>query len=166
MTNKFVLGVDVGNVIIDHRPIMDTTDEALWNKKYSSVPASDGVFEYLRELNEGKFKGNIYLVSKLKVEHDERTLAWLKDNNFFEKTGIEPSHLYFVRERKDKDDVCRKLGITHFIDDRLEILGYMIDSTPNLYLFDPDEEEVQEFKHFLPNVTKVKNWKELIELLR
>lgn len=163
---KYVLGVDIGNVIIEHRNIIDTTDETLWNEKYSTVPPADNVFECLKKLNEEKFHGNIFLVSKLKEEHDRRTLAWLKDNHFFEKTGINPENLHFVRERKDKDVVCQKLGITHFIDDRLEVLSHMIETTPNLYLFNPNSKEVEEFKQFLPNVIVMKNWKEVLEKIK
>ena len=43
-------------------------DEAIWKEKYSELPATENVFECLKQLNEDKFKGNIYLVSKLKDE--------------------------------------------------------------------------------------------------
>jgi len=127
-----VLGVDIGNVIIEHRHIMDTMDETLWNEKYSELPAVTGVFESLKKLNDEIFHGNIYLVSKLKEEQDKRTLAWLKDNKFFEKTGFDPKNLFFCRERVDKEKICRENNITHFVDDRLEVLSHMIGVVPNL----------------------------------
>ena len=163
---KEALGVDIGNVIIDHRQILDVNDESIWNERHSTIPAATDVFDCLKKLNEGRFKGNIFLVSKLKVEHDNRTLAWLKDNKFFEKTGIKPENLFFCRERSDKERICRENGITHFIDDRLEVLSYMVDVIPNLYLFSPDSEEVDEFKQFLPKVTKVESWLEVFGLIK
>lgn len=159
---KPILGVDIGNVIIDHRGIMDTADESWWKEKYSTIPPAEDVFDCLRDLNKNKFKDGIFLVSKLKEEHDSRTLAWLKDNKFFEKTGISPEHLFFCRERSDKVKICKKNNITHFIDDRLEILGYMVNQIPNLYLFDPDPEEVEEFKQFLPKVVPVRSWRDFM----
>ncbi len=158
--------MDIGNVIIDHRPIMDTDDETLWHEKYSDILASADVFECLRELNEGKFKDSVFLVSKLKEEHDSRTLKWLKDNKFFEKTGINPAKLFFCRERNEKERICRENNITYFIDDRLEVLSYMIGVVPNLYLFQPDEREVEEFKQFLPKVNRVESWKEVMEEIK
>jgi len=57
------------------------------------------------------------------------------------------------------------LGITHYVDDRLEALGYLIGKVPNLYLFHPNSEEVERFKRFLPEVHRVESWKELTEQL-
>lgn len=160
------LGVDIGNVIIDCRSITNTEDETLWNEKFSNVPPAEGVFECLKKLNEEKFHGAIFLVSKLKEEQDDRTLKWLKDNKFFEKTGIKPENLILCRDRSEKEKICRERNVTHFIDDRLEVLSYMVDKVPNLYLFQPDPAEVEEFKQFLPKVTLVKNWMELFNLIK
>jgi hypothetical protein len=164
--NKGALGVDIGNVIIEHRHIMDAVDETLWHEKYSTIPAVDNMFECLKKLNDEKFHGDIFLVSKLKVEHDSRTLAWLKNNDFFKRTGIKPENLLFCRERSEKVKLCEDNNIKYFIDDRLEVLGHMIGHIPNLYLFNPDPEEVAEFKQFLPRVTPVKTWQELYDLIR
>ena len=38
----------------------------------------------------------------------------------------------------------------------------MIKSTPNLYLFQPDKAEIQEFKQYLLNVTIVEDWKQVL----
>jgi len=165
MNNTKALGVDIGNVIIDYRPIIGTKDETLWNEKHSDLLPAENMFDCLKELNEGKFKDSIFLVSKLKVEQDSRTLAWLKDNKFFEKTGINPKNMFFCRERSDKEKICRENGITHFVDDRLEVLSYMIGVVPNLYLYQPDEEEVRQFKQFLPKVIRVTDWLDLTKRL-
>ena len=44
---------------------------------------------------------------------------------FFKDTGIAEDHLHFCRTRPDKAPICRDLGITHFVDDRLDVLGYL-----------------------------------------
>ena len=136
--SKPVLGVDIGNVIINFRT-SDPDDKALFEERYSTIPASDGVFVALKALND-RFNGNVYLISKCTEWAEPKIAIWLKDNGFFEKTGIDPHNIFIVRERKDKDAICRKLGVTHFIDDRLEVLSHMIESTPNLYLFQPRDE--------------------------
>ena len=154
------LGVDIGNVIINHR-LSDPNDKTLHEERYSTIPASEGVFEALNELNT-YFNGEIYLISKCTEWAEVKILQWLKDNNFYTKTGVNEKHVYFVRERADKDGVCKKLGITHFIDDRLEVLSHMVESTPYLFLFQPDQKEVDEFKEFLPKVTVVKGWDQVV----
>lgn len=51
-----------------------------------------------------------------------RTLEWLSHHRFHEMTGIAAADVHFVRARPDKDEVCRRAGVTHFVDDRLDVL--------------------------------------------
>lgn len=161
---KISLGIDIGNVIINHRGT-NKDDETLHEERYSTIPASDGVFEALNELNK-LFEGRVYLISKCTPWAQEKILQWLDDNRFYDKTGINPQNVFFVREREEKDVICRRSAITHFVDDRLEVLSYMIESTPHLYLFEPDESEVTEFKQFMPKVIRVENWKEVVSKIK
>jgi hypothetical protein len=39
-----------------------------------------------------------------------------------------------VREREEKADICERVGITHFVDDQLEVLVHLT-SVPYRYLF-------------------------------
>lgn len=154
-------GVDIGNVIINHR-LSDPNDTTLHEERYSTIPAVEGAVSALKLLNE-KFNGEIYLISKCTEWAQEKILAWLQDNNFYDQTGINPEHVLFCRERKEKEGICRTYHITHFIDDRLEVLSHMIGTTPHLFLFQPKESEVEEFKEFLPKVTRVESWDEVLQ---
>lgn len=160
--NKEALGVDIGNVIIDHR-MMDKKNKDNWQERYLASPPVEGVFESLKILSEQKFKNNIFLVSKCREDAEVLINIWFNKHDFFNKTGIKPENVFFCKERSEKEKICRENNITHFIDDRLEVLGHMINVVPNLYLFQPDENEVEEFIHFLPKVNKVENWAEIIE---
>ena len=162
--NMEALGVDIGNVIINHR-LVDKNDKILFEERYSTIPAVESVFEVLKVLNEKKFRGNIFLVSKCTLWAEEKILAWLKDNHFYEKTGVKPKNIYFCRERQEKEKICSKLGVTHFIDDRLEVLSHIIGKVPNLYLFQPDQAEVDKYKEFLPEVIMVESWAEILRLI-
>lgn len=160
MENKKALGVDIGNVIINNRlndPEINKVDEAV----YAAFPPSEGVFDSLKTLND-YFDGEVYLISKCTEWAQGQILLWLKAHDFYNKTGIKQEDIYFVRQRHEKDGVCRKLGITHFIDDRLEVLSHMVESTPNLILFQPDITEVKEFEKFLPSVTVANDWEEVV----
>ncbi|MDE2037931.1 MAG: hypothetical protein KGI69_01750 [Patescibacteria group bacterium] len=158
MQNKIALGVDIGNVIIDNRSV-DPEAKKVDEATYASFPPTRGVFEALKSLN-SYFQGDVYLISKCTEWAQEQILLWLKDHDFYARTGIKPENVFFVRQRHEKDGVCRKLGLTHFIDDRLEVLGHMVGSTPNLILFQPDDEEVREFERFLPKVSVARDWDE------
>ena len=160
MNTQKALGVDIGNVIINNRlndPEVNKVTEAV----YAAFPPSDDVSDALKTLNE-YFEGKVYLVSKCNEWAQVQILLWLKTQDLYTKTGIKEENVHFVRQRHEKDTVCRKLGITHFIDDRLEVLSHMIESTPNLFLFQPDEVEVKEFEKFLPKVTVVNSWEEVV----
>lgn len=154
------LGVDIGNVIIDVRkrdPEVTEVTEAV----FASFPPTEGVFEALRTLHD-YYHGKLYLVSKCTEWAEEQIRLWLEAHEVYAKTGISADHVYFVRERKDKDAVCQQLGIAHFVDDRLEVLSHMVGSTPDLILFQPDQEEVQQFAHVLPHVVVVQAWSEVV----
>lgn len=159
---KKALGVDIGNVIINNRlNDLKNLDES----GYAALPVVDGAFDSLKILND-HFLGEVYLISKCTQWAEEQILIWLKAHDFYSKTDINKRHVHFVREKHEKDVICKKLGITHFIDDKLEVLSHMIGSTPNLFLFQPDETEVNLFSQFLPNIQRVESWNEIIQKIK
>ena len=161
METKKALGVDIGNVIINNRlndPEVTKVDEQV----YAAFPPSEGVFDSLKILND-YFNGEAYLISKCTEWAQIQILLWLKTHDFYTKTGVKEENVHFVRQRHEKDGICRKLGITHFIDDRLEVLSHMIESIPNLILFQPNNNEVKVFEEFLPKVTIANDWTQVVE---
>ena len=156
------LGVDIGNVIINNRL---NDKEKLDEKGYAALPFVEGAFDALKELNT-QFKNEVFLISKCTEWAQGQILNWLETHDFYTKTGISAKNVYFVRERHEKDAVCKKLGITHFIDDRLEVLSHMTETVPHLILFQPDQSEVDEFVKFLPKVTRVEDWEEVIKKIK
>jgi hypothetical protein len=58
-------------------------------------------------------------------------------------------------KRPDKALHCREIGITHFIDDRTDVLEAMVGIVSNLYLFGP--QRVQAARGML----HLSNWKEV-----
>src|SRR5579884_3346078 len=133
------LGVDIGNVIINHRSV-NHADSTLFDYRYSTIPATPDVYSSLKALNNGPFDGRIFLISKCTDTAECKILTWLKDNDFYGKTNINPKNVFFVKDRIGKAEVCIEHRITHFIDDRLEVLSAMIGKVPNLFLYQPDVE--------------------------
>ncbi len=159
---KKALGVDIGNVIIDNRTIANSVIDD--EKQYLTIPPVIGAFEGLTGLTK-EFSRNVFLVSKCTPWAEEKILKWLKNQDFYNKTGIKPENVCFVRERHEKEEICSARGVTHFIDDRLEVLSHMVGKVPNLYLFQPDQVEIDEYEEFLPKVVRVESWKELLTKL-
>lgn len=157
--NRETLGVDIGGVIIDR--VNDGTDTSFFARNYLRTTAVPGVFDALRQLVAGRFGNQIFLVSKCGEQVQERTLQWLEHHEVYERTGLARDHVRFCRERRQKAGICEQLGITHFVDDRLEVLGHLA-TVSHLYLFQPRPDEVRKFARFLDRVRQVDSWGEIL----
>jgi hypothetical protein len=127
-----VLGVDIGGVLIQRAA--DDDDTSFFGARPMDTPPVAGAFEALAELAAGPFAYRVHLVSKAGPSVTERTLAWLAHQEFSSVTGIAPAQVHFVRHRADKAPICAKLGVTHFVDDRLSVLNLLPD-VAHRYLF-------------------------------
>ena len=152
-----VLGVDVGGVIIDR--VNDGTDTSFFGRNFLLTTAVPDVFDVLKSLS-GRFN-KIVVISKCGQRIQEQSLQWLAHHDFYQRTGIEVTDVHFCRERRDKAGICQRLGVTHFVDDRLEVLGYLT-TVSNLFLFQPNDNEVNKFARFLPRVKRVSSWQEIL----
>jgi len=137
------LGIDIGRVLIapegadgaDTSFIGGSLDDAL------RTPPYEGMFDAVAPLVE-KFEGRVWLVSKCGPSVQAKSRAWLLHHRFFERTGIAPGNLRFCLKRPQKADHCRELGITHFIDDRTDVLQHLDGIVPHRYLFGPQSKPV------------------------
>ena len=128
----WVLGVDVGGVVIDR--VADGSDTSFFGAHPLSTPAVDGVMEALAALTADPFEGRVHLVSKAGAKTAARTRDWLDHHGFAARTGIPAENLHVVRERAAKAPVCARLGITHFVDDRVDVLTHLT-TVPHRHLF-------------------------------
>ncbi|GAA3761606.1 hypothetical protein GCM10022225_54130 [Plantactinospora mayteni] len=126
------LGVDVGGVLVTLAGRDE--DTSFFGGQPLLTPAVAGVFEALTALTAAPFAGRVHLVSKAGPKVAANTRAWLAHHEFFDRTGIPAGNLHVVRERRDKAPVCQRLGITHFVDDRLDVLAHL-ETVEHRYLF-------------------------------
>jgi hypothetical protein len=131
------LGIDIGRVLIapdapdgraDTSFIGGSLQDAL------ATPPYDGMFDAVPRLV-AHFEGRVWLVSKAGPRMQEKTRHWLRHHAFFERTGIPAGNLRFCLERPQKAQHCRELGITHFIDDRADVLGHLEGVVAHRFLF-------------------------------
>jgi len=164
-----VLGVDIGNVICGGDT--DESDAAsFFGDRWLDTPELPGAFEALSALNlrgmalafhNGKemgFPGCIWLVSKCGARIEERTRRWLEAREFHEITRIPAERLRFCRDRAGKGPICADLGVTHFVDDRLENLGHVEATVPNRYLFRGRDGEIARNARHMVGVKRVSAW--------
>jgi hypothetical protein len=114
------LGIDVGGVIVDL--VGHDSDTSFFGSRPLDTPAVPDAFATIAALAHDSFDGRAVIISKAGPRVSARTLEWLRHHRFHEVTGIAPVDVHFVRARSDKAEVCRRLGVTHFIDDRLDVL--------------------------------------------
>ncbi|MEH0841515.1 hypothetical protein V6U81_03850 [Micromonospora sp. CPCC 205711] len=154
------LGVDVGGVIITATDMDD--DTSFFGPHYLRTPPVEGVFDALAMLS--PIFDAAYVVSTCEQPTERRTREWLAHHDFHARTGIGPERLHFCRTRPEKAPIAARLGLTHFVDDRLEVLGYL-DSVPQRYLFRPEPDEVAAHRTQLAGVHRVESWPELVARL-
>lgn len=129
------LGIDIGRVIIT--PGDDNSDTSFLRGTIQdalNTPPYPGAFETIHQLVE-LFAGKVWLVSKAGPRTQEKTILWLAHHRFYHHTGVSKSQVRFCRQRHEKANHCRELQITHFIDDRIQVLKHLRTLVPNLYLF-------------------------------
>ncbi len=128
-----VLGVDLGGVVIGGDSNEDTS---FWGGRPMETPQIAGAIDALRRLHK-LFAGRVFVVSKAGPRVEALSRQWLEEHGFHNTIGIGADHLHFVRERADKADVCASLEITHFVDDRRDVLGHLDGVVPYRFLFAP-----------------------------
>jgi len=133
------LGIDIGRVIIDGAAHPDGGDTAFFDGDEATLLATpempDAVFSIAILVR--AFEGRVWLVSKCGPRTQERTLRWLRGHDFYRRTGVDPSHVRFCRERAEKRGHCQELDITHFVDDRVEVHAAIQGVVDYQYLFGP-----------------------------
>ncbi|MDR7273885.1 hypothetical protein [Catenuloplanes atrovinosus] len=108
-------------------------DTSFFGDRPLETPAMPGAFTRLAELVAGRFQGRVHLISKAGPEVERNTRDRLHHHDFFTRTGVPAENVHVVRERRDKAAVCTRLGITHSIDDRPDVLAHLT-TVPHRYL--------------------------------
>lgn len=131
------MGVDVGGVLVD-RIRADGSDTSFFSDRFLETPAVAGAFETLARLGRERFGQRICIVSKCGPRTEEKTRLWLAHHKLLQMLGLDAQALHFCRERRDKAPICKRLGVTHFIDDRMDVLVHLT-SVPHRFLFGPQK---------------------------
>jgi hypothetical protein len=133
------IGIDIGRVIIsgDHHP--DGSDTSFFSgndNQLFATPMVPDAFTAIAELVE-HFHGRAWLVSKCGSNVAARSNRWLGHHGFWDMTGISPDSVRFCRERRQKAGIAQELGITHFVDDKSDVIASLAGIVEHRYLFGP-----------------------------
>ena len=142
------LGLDFGNVI-----------------KVNGGDMIIGFKEAIQPLK-NMFKEEIYLISRVYNEDGEKqNTEWLKKNHLIdcEDPFLERRHINYCFKREEKAPIAQKLGLTHFIDDRIEVLWHM-KLVKHLFALNPTSKQLSDFPPdgFGVKMNVALNWEELL----
>jgi hypothetical protein len=135
-TQHLRLGVDIGRVIIGGGVVPGSSDTQFFSgdtARMLATPAVPGAVEALARLVP-RFE-QVWLVSKCGERVQRHTRQWLDHHDFAARTGIPREHLRFCLKRPDKAVHCAQLGITHFVDDKLDVHQALRGVVAHRYLF-------------------------------
>jgi hypothetical protein len=130
------LGVDIGRVIIGGGVVPGSSDTQFFSgdtARMLATPAVPGAFEALARLVP-RFE-QVWLVSKCGERVQRHTRQWLDHHDFAARTGIPRDNIRFCLQRPEKAAHCAELGITHFVDDKLDVHQALRDVVAHRYLF-------------------------------
>ncbi len=126
------IGIDIGGVLTKLE--RNNHGAAFRTEDYLQKPFLPQAVEKVSELVDLFGPKRSYLVSFCGKKTQEKTIEWLLYQNFSGLTKMPVENFRFVNRREKKADVATELALTHFIDDRTEILGYLT-MVPNRYWF-------------------------------
>jgi len=164
MDTNLKLGIDIGGVIIDRAN--DNTDTSFFSDNYLQTTEVHRATDSIAELVDMFWPENVFIVSKARLKTQVRSREWLTHQNFYAKTGVLPENVYFCLERADKAPIAEILGLTHFIDDKLDVLRHL-QTVKYLYGFQVRPYELEKFQRdLLVHVQYAETWAETVSLIR
>lgn len=158
------IGIDLGNVIIDHVGFGTTTEYFISGDYNLIPPVKDSLFA-LSQLNKDRFKDNVFVIYNATDIADNKIISWLDSHNFFYITGIEVNKVIRSKKGRDKLSACIENAINYFVDDRLEVLGNLYPHVQNLFLLGGQSEEILRFQESIKKVKVVSDWNSLLKQL-
>ncbi len=128
---KKILGIDLGNVIRPSVPDGQHGSFDLPNDSYLESPDFPGAKESL--LRAKQYFDEIHMVSRSNDGRWDDRRKWLTHWGYDEI--FLPHRIQFCVRYEDKGPICKKIGVTHFVDDNLFNVLSTLTSVPNLFWF-------------------------------
>ncbi len=146
MKRKEVVGYDLGGTI--------------YKRANGELLLDRGALRVIRRLTTEKFGINSHIISKVNEEQKLRAIEAMREEDLCGITGIPRENVEFCEERHQKAALAERIGITHFIDDRPEVLIPMT-SVPFRFLIRGSAEDLEMFGDKLEGIIRVQSWAEI-----
>lgn len=129
------IGFDLDDTIINHSPHRDEMTRngpldktALYGEISAHAPAHADALAVIEELSK---LHDLYIISRRSPETREYARHWIETRLPF----IPLDRVHFVITDHEKDLVCKRLGISLFMDDSRVVIGALTEAKG--FLFDP-----------------------------
>lgn len=129
MNNIIHIGIDIGGVI------RGDFDKSLSVQQYMAVNPLDNATKVIKSIIDAYGAENTFIISRCPKYAEKVNIKWLEKQKMFADIGFMRKNVYFCRERTDKAKIAKRLKLTHFIDDRVEVLDVMKDIVKYRILF-------------------------------
>lgn len=151
------IGLDVGGVLLDRS--IGADEASFFGNRPMDTPVMPGALEAVRALAL-LFEGRIVILSRAGPRTKALSRSWLGMHGFLGEDSVPPSNVYFVDRRSEKAPLCRALGVTHFIDDHLDVLSGM--QVPFRILFGGSAVPAESGDILPPRVVSCNDWPEVL----
>jgi len=137
---------------------------AIQNNLYKEEGLSSKPMKRAKEILEQMTQSSFipYIISRRGMEEQQRKFAmhWLKNNHFF--PPLLTDQIVFVDSDVKKNDLCKKLNINIYLDDKIKVLNFL-SSVKYKILFDPYSHH---YKNPPKDIKVVKTWPEFYRYLQ
>ena len=110
--------------------VYDAIQEPLYSRLTPEAPPVEGALENLRRL-----PAEIYIVSARRPDNVRYAQEWLRRHGVYD--FLPADRVFFCGSGAEKRGYCERLGLSVFLDDRLNFLEMLPPETRKV-LFDPD----------------------------
>lgn len=152
---KVKIGIDINGVLSNNKVPHYTVGNC------SVFSVMKDAIRVVKKIVETYGAENIYIISRVRTHHLSMvTGIWLEHHDILKKTNILLDNIYICYQLKDKAKLAAKLKLTHFIDDRLEVLDYFPEKI-NLIAFQPTKNAIKKYPDVAARSAIVNSWKEV-----
>lgn len=152
---KTKIGLDLNGVLANNKTSYIKT------RNYSIFSVMEDAVNVVKTIIKRYGKENVYIISRVQSHQlSFITGIWMETHNFLQKTNMSLDNVKICTRLKNKSRIAEELNITHFIDDRPEVLNYF---SKNIILiaYRPKKSELKKYPDVASRAIIVNSWKEI-----
>lgn len=149
------IGIDINGVLANNKRAHIKTHD------YSVFSVMEDAIDIVREIVNLHGAENVYIISRVKSHQlSFITGIWMETHNFLRETNVLLDNVYICSLLRDKAKIAKKLRLTHFIDNRPEVLNHFPKNIV-IIAFQPEDKEMKKYPNVLSRAKVANSWKEV-----